>query len=150
MSADRNEALVTKMLRAIEARELGGLPALYDPGVSFQWPPGLPYGGNHQGKAVETALSTFQTIWEPLQLTPELRRMDAEVVGTGGDGRVIVRYWWRGGSPRAGKHEAETLAEYVVRDDLLLCAQMFHFDLLGVLAFPRRAGVDGVAIPVAC
>lgn len=147
MSDARSTAVVMTMLRAIEERELDRLPELYDPDLTLHWPPGLPYGGRHAGTAALAAAEAFRAVWDPLQPTPALRRMNPQVVGTGPEGRVAVRYLWRGEAPGAGRHEAETLAEYVLRDGRLARAQMFHFDLLGLLAFLRRAGVGGVAAP---
>ena len=82
MSDARNAEVVLTVLRAIEERDLERLPDLYHPDIAFHWPPGLPYGGTHAGPAVAAMSDLFRATWEPLQPTPELRRMDPEVAGT--------------------------------------------------------------------
>lgn len=148
MTETREAEVVLAMLHAIAERQVDRLPQFYHPEISFHWPPGLPYGGTYAGATVAAMSQLFRSIWQPLQPTPELRRMDPAVVATGPGGCVVVRYLWRGEAPGVGRHEAETLAEYVVREGRVVRAQMFHFDLMGLLAFLQDARVDRTA-PVA-
>jgi ketosteroid isomerase-like protein len=83
----------------------------------------------------------FAQIWFPLQPDAETRRMDPRVLATGNDGRVIVNYLWRGLHPRGRRFETETLADYQVRDGRLARAQMFYFDLAGMITFLEEAEV---------
>ena len=140
-----NADIVMAMLRSIEDGDRDRLFALYHPAIIFHWPPDLPYGGTLHGAAVEEMTALFCAVWEPLQPTRGLRRMDPRIVATGGNGHVVARYRWQGEAPGAGHHAAETLAEYVVRDGRVARAQMFHFDLIGLLAFLDRVGATWTA-----
>jgi ketosteroid isomerase-like protein len=146
MTEPRGADVVIAMLTAIEKRQLDRIPAFYHPLISFHWPPGLPYGGTFSGQEIAGMTALFRTVWEPLQRTEELRRIDAEIVATGDAGQVVARYRWKGESERAGRFEAETLAEYVVRDGRVARAQMFHFDMPGLLAFLHRTGAYPAAV----
>jgi hypothetical protein len=139
MTEPRGADVVMTMLTAIEKRQVDRIPTFYHPLISFHWPPGLPYGGTFSGQEIAGMTALFRTVWEPLQRTQELRRMDARIVAAGDAGEVVARYLWKGKSERAGRFEAETLAEYVVRDRRVVRAQMFHFDMPGLLAFLHRA-----------
>jgi ketosteroid isomerase-like protein len=124
--------IVTRVLTAVEQRQTDSLRALYHPQIEFHWPPGLPYGGSFVGAAVAD-------IWDPLQPTEERRRMDFRIVATGQDGRVCVNYLWKGVDALNRRFETLTLAEYQVRDGLFARAQMYYFDLLGLVAFIEQA-----------
>lgn len=70
--------------------------------------------------------------------------MNPRVVATSDDGHVIVHYIWKGLDSKGRRFETETLADYQVRDGLLARAQMFYYDLPGMIAFLDRARADGV------
>jgi ketosteroid isomerase-like protein len=141
MTPQENAQVVTQVLRAIEDRRLERLGKLYHPEIEFHWQPGLPYGGSFSGPEVATMSEAFAQTWFPLQPDAETRRMDPRVLATGKDGRVIVNYLWRGLDPRGRRFETETLADYQVRDGRLARAQMFYFDLEGMITFLEEAGV---------
>ena len=141
MNTDENAAVMLEILRVIEHRELDRLPDLFHPELEFHWPPGLPYSGEFRGPSLGQMNELFAATWMPLQPTPETRRMDPRVVATGEDGRVVVHYVWRGQAADGQRFETETLADYKVRDGRLVRAQMFYYDLPGMIAFLREAGM---------
>ena len=141
MTASENARVVMEVLRTIEGRQLERLRELYHPEIEFHWQPGLPYGGSFSGPAVKGMSEVFAKTWFPLQPSEDLRRMYPRVLATGDDGRVIVNYVWRGIDPKGRRFETETLADYQVRDGRLGRAQMFYFDLIGMIAFLDQAGV---------
>ena len=71
--------------------------------------------------------------------------MDSRVLATGPDGHVIVNYVWKGLSPDGVAFETETLADYQVDDDRLRRAQMFYYDLSGLIGFLKHCGVIAAA-----
>lgn len=131
--------IVTQVLTAVEQRQADRLAAIYHPQVEFQWPPGLPYSGTFVGAQVAPMQRRFHEVWSALQPTEETRRMDFKVIATGDDGRVVVRYLWKGIDARGGRFETLTLADYQVRDGLFARAQMYYYDLPGVIAFLAQA-----------
>ena len=143
--ATTNEMVVLDAIRAVEERDRAWLAALYHPDVTFGWPAGLPYGGWHRGIEVIAMSERFASIWDRLQPTEAERRMDPRLVASDGD-TVVVEYQWRGRDPEGCRFETPTLARYEVRDGLLARAQMYHFDMPGLLAFLSQAGEgDGPA-----
>jgi ketosteroid isomerase-like protein len=139
-----NASIVLEVLRAIEERHLDRLPALFHPEIEFHWPPGLPYSGDFKGPTVALMNERFAATWMPLQPTAETRQMNPRVLGTHADGRVIVHYLWKGLDAHGRRFATETLADYQVRDGRLARAQMFYYDLPGMIAFLGRARVGGV------
>jgi ketosteroid isomerase-like protein len=139
MSAQDNARFVLDMLRMIEERQLEGLPALYHPQIEFHWPPGLPYSGDFSEPAVGAMSERFAATWMPLQPSAETRRMNPRVVAAGDDGHVVVNYMWRGLDAEGRYFETETLADYQVRAGRLARAQMFYYDLPGMIAFLQKA-----------
>jgi uncharacterized protein len=144
VSRQESASFVLDMLHMIEERQLERLPDLYHSEIEFHWPPGLPYSGDFSGPAVAKMSERFAATWMPLQPTEETRRMDPRVVAAGDDGRVVVNYMWRGRDAEGRHFQTETLADYQVRDGRLARAQMFYYDLPGMIAFLERARVAGV------
>lgn len=138
MQETENEQVVMDVLVAIEQRELERLAQLYHPEVWFEWPPGLPYSGRFQGASVGEMSALFASVWEELQPTDGERRLDAYVVASHMS-TVVVHYTWKGVSRAGQRFETEILARYEVRDGLFAGAQMFHFDLQGLIAFLEAA-----------
>ena len=66
--------------------------------------------------------------------------MNSRVLATSSQGRVIVNYVWKGLSPDGVAFETETLADYQVEDGRLRRAQMFYYDLPGLIEFLKRCG----------
>jgi ketosteroid isomerase-like protein len=145
MSPQENADFVLQMLQLLEGRELDRLGELYHPEIEFHWPPGLPYSGHFVGAAVAQMSERFAATWLPLQPTRETRRMDPRVVATGDDSRVVINYMWRGLDSQGRRFETETLAEYQVRDGRLARAQMFYYDLAGMIAFLDNARAAGAS-----
>jgi ketosteroid isomerase-like protein len=139
MGAQKNANVVLQILHAIEERQLDRLSTLFHPEIEFHWPPGLPYSGDFKGPAVAEMNERFAATWMPLQPTEETRRMNPRVVATNDDGRVIIRYVWKGLDSNGRRFATETLADYQVRDGQLARAQMFYYDLPGMIAFLDRA-----------
>jgi len=133
-----NERVVMDVLVAIERRELEHLAQLYHPEVWFEWPPGLPYSGRFQGASVGEMSARVALVWEELQPTDGERRLDAYVVASHLS-TVVVHYTLKGVSRAGQRFETEILARYEVRDGLFAGAQMFHFDLQGLIAFLEAA-----------
>jgi ketosteroid isomerase-like protein len=131
-------------LHAIEERRNDRIAELYHPQIEFHWPPGLPYSGDFKGAAVAEMNERFAATWMPLQSTEETRRMNPRVVATNDDGRVIVHYIWKGLDAAGRRFATETLADYQVRDGRLARAQMFYYDLAGMIAFLDGARAGGV------
>ena len=139
-----NASTVLEVLRVIEERQLDRLPALFHPEIEFHWPPGLPYSGDFKGPTVAQMNERFAATWMPLQPTEETRQMNPRVLATHAAGRVIVHYIWKGLDAQGRRFATETLADYQVRDGQLARAQMFYYDLPGMIAFLGRARVGGV------
>ena len=139
MLDSRASDVVLEVLRAIEERCQDRVAELYHPEIEFHWPPGLPYSGVYQGESVATMRERFASTWLPLQPDEETRRMHGRVVATGDDGRVVANYVWKGKDATGRRFETETLADYLVRDGRLARAQMFYYDLPGLIAFLDRA-----------
>ena len=133
------EEIVTQVLIAVEQRQGDRLAAFYHPEIEFHWPPGLPYSGNFVGAEVAQMQRGFAEVWFPLQPTDESRRMDFEVIATGNDGRVVATYVWKGIDRQGGRFQTLTLADYQVRDGLFARAQMFYYDLTGLITFLKQA-----------
>jgi SnoaL-like domain len=138
------EETVLAAINAVEARDLNRLAALYDPGIAFDWQPGLPYSGHYQGGHIATMTERFASVWEPLQPTEEERRMDPSVLATAGD-TVVAQYVTRGVDAAGRRFETPVLARYRARGGLLVDAQMYYWDLIGLQEFIRSAGVAGSA-----
>ena len=136
--ATTSEAVVLDAIRAVERRDRATLMALYHPDVTFGWPAGLPYGGWHHGRDVMAMSEQFAQVWDPLQPTEAERQMDPRVVASVKD-TVVVEYQWRGCDAGGRRFETPTLARYEVRDGLLAVAQMYHFDMPGLLEFLSQA-----------
>jgi hypothetical protein len=132
---DGNANLMMEMLRLIEQRQLDRLSEFYHPEIEFHWPPGLPYCGDFKGPAVMDMSKRFAATWIPLQPTEETRRINPRVLAVGENGHVIVNYVWRGEDAKGERLETEVLADYQVREGRLVRAQMFYYDLPGVIAF---------------
>jgi ketosteroid isomerase-like protein len=131
-----NETLMLELFAAIESRDFERVLQIYDPGVEFYWPPGLPYGASgRSGKADEV---TWQSIWLPLQPEPSDRRMDPRVIGSRGD-EVAILYHQRGRDSKGNVIDDEVIGLYEVVHGKLRRAQMFHFDEPSVVAFLQRA-----------
>ena len=144
MSSQKNADVVMRILHAIEERQLDRLPALFHPEIEFHWPPGLPYSGDFKGRGVAEMNERFADTWIPLQPTEETRRMNPRVVATSDDGHVIVHYIWKGLDTEGRRFESETLADYQVHDGQLARAQMFYYDLPGMISFLDGARVGGI------
>ena len=129
---------VLRAISAVEDRRPEELQALYHPDVEFHWQPGLPYAGDHSGPAIATMGQKFAETWNPLQPDPDTRRMNAQIVAAT-DGHVVVSYMWRGKDQQGRRFETETLAHYQVKEGKLRYAQMFYYDLPGLLGFLDQA-----------
>jgi uncharacterized protein len=138
MSARSNTDVVLDLLDAVEKRDMARLAGLYHREIEFHWPPGLPYAGVHRGEDVVRMSEQFSSIWLPLQPTDAERRLDAEIVAAEGE-HVVAKHTWKG-CDRAGRWFCtETLAHYQLRDGKLVRAQMYHFDLKGLIDFLAAA-----------
>jgi ketosteroid isomerase-like protein len=135
-----NEEIVLDVIHAVENRDRTMLDRLYHTDIEFRWPPALPYGGTHSGAAVARMSAQFAQIWFPLQPTESERRMDPQIIAADGD-NVVVRYTWKGCDTTGKRFETPTLAHYRVRDGRLVRAQMYYYDLTGLLDFLRDAKV---------
>ena len=135
MKGQSAAARMLEILHDIEERRIDRVLQSYHPEIEFHWPPGLPYSGVYKSSDMEEMNRRFGATWLPLQPDEETRRMNARVVATDDNGRVIVKYLWKGLAANGRRFQTETLAEYQVRDDRLLRAQMFYFDLTGMISF---------------
>jgi hypothetical protein len=143
MSEQQSAELMMEILHLVEQAQAERVAGYYHPDIEFHWPPGLPYSGDFKGGDVAIMNERFVRTWMPLRPTEEIRRMDARVVATGQDGRVIVHYMWRCMDGAGHRFETETLADYQLRDGRLWRAQMFYYDLRGLIAFLDTAEVSG-------
>jgi len=66
--------------------------------------------------------------------------MRPRILAMGENGRVVVNYLCKGLDTKGRRFETEVLADYQVRDGRLARAQMFYYDLPGMIAFLRGAG----------
>jgi ketosteroid isomerase-like protein len=142
--ASSAEETVLAAIQSVEARDLDRLAALYDPGIAFDWPPGLPYSGHYEGTSIATMSERFASVWQPLQQTEEERRMEPTVVATAGD-TVVVQYVTRGADSVGRRFETPVLARYRARDGRLVEAQMYYWDLIGLHDFISAAGLEDSA-----
>lgn len=133
-----NGRLVLDVITALEERRLDDLRTKYHPQISFHWPPGFSYSGDHRGADVAAMSERFAEVWAPLQPDDDTRRMDARVVAEDGD-VVVVDYTWRARDKNGNTLETPVLAKYEVRDGKLADARMFYYDLPRVLAFVEHA-----------
>jgi uncharacterized protein len=131
--------IVTQVLTAVEQRRGDRLAALYHPQIEFHWPPGLPYSGSFVGAQVAQMQRRFHQVWSELQPTEETRRMNFQVIATGDHGRVVANYLWKGIDRQGRGFETSTLADYQVRDGLFARAQMYYYDLPGLINFLNQA-----------
>lgn len=138
--------VVLDVLDAVEKRDAVRLAQLYHPDVEFHWPPGLPYSGVHRGAAVSDMNLRFAQVWLPLQPTMNERRMEPRLVAAQG-ADVVVRYAWKGRDAAGNLFETPTLAHYQVRDQKLVRAQMYHYDLVGLARFVATSEPDAKASP---
>lgn len=137
-----SEDVVLAVLRAVETRDIERLPTMYHPEIEFRWQPALPWGGVYKGFGEVGPMSeAFAAIWGPLQPTDRERRMDPRIVASDGPD-VVVNYCWRARDAEGRAFETETLAHYRVREGKLAGAQMFYYDLAGLLDFLAGATPD--------
>ena len=132
MSTNEEVALAT--IRAVEQRDLETLHALYDPEVTFHWQPGLPYSGDFSGPDMAGMTAMFSAVWGPLQPDEETRRMDPRVLASNDD-LVVIEYTWRARRPDGASFETPTLAKYRIANGRLIEAQMYYYDLPGLIEF---------------
>ena len=144
MRASSAEETVLAAIRSVEARDLDGLAMLYDPDISFDWPPGLPYSGHYEGTHIAAMSERFASVWQPLQRTEAEREMEPIVVATAGD-TVVVQYVTRGTDAAGRRFETPVLARYRAPDGRLVEAQMYYWDLIGLQEFIKSAGVASSA-----
>jgi ketosteroid isomerase-like protein len=130
--------VVLDVLDAVEKRDAPRLAQLYHPDIEFHWPPGLPYSGVHRGVAVSQMSLRFAQGWLPLQPTTTERRMEPSVIAAQGPD-VVVRYSWKGLDASGNAFATPTMAHYQVRHDRLARAQMYHYDLVGLVDFVAAA-----------
>lgn len=142
MRATSPEETVLTAIKSVESRDLDRLAALYDPRITFDWPPGLPYSGHYEGGHIATMTELFASVWQPLQQTEQERRMEPTVVATAGD-TVVVQYVTRGADAAGRRFDTPVLARYRARDGRLVEAQMYYWDLIGLQEFIKSAGVAG-------
>jgi ketosteroid isomerase-like protein len=134
--------VVLAALAAVEERDGDSLASLCHPGVSFHWPPSLPYGGVATGRRAARSDLGWSSYWTPLQPTPEERRLDPRVVAA--TDREVVVLWHQRGLAQSGERiDCEVLGLYNVTRGLLARAQMFHFDPLSVQQFLETNTVRG-------
>jgi ketosteroid isomerase-like protein len=138
--SERNDEVVMAVLTAIEQRNLTALPGLYHSQIEFSWPPSLPYSGTFRGAELGEMNAKFASVWAVLQPTERERALNARVIASTGED-VVVNYCWRALDPTGRRFETETLGHYKVRDGKLARAQMFYFDLPGMVAFLKAAAV---------
>jgi ketosteroid isomerase-like protein len=140
MSIRTNQQVALDVITAVENRDRKSLGNLYHRDIEFHWPPALPYGGSHRGADVINMATRFAETWDALQPTESERRMDPEIVAAN-DEDVVVRYTWKARDGANRTFETETLACYKIRDGKLARAQMYYYDLTGLLEFLRDASV---------
>ena len=138
MNTRRDADVVIEVFQAIERRELELLPDLYHPDIEFRWPPGLPHSGDFKGDAVRAASERFEATWMPLQPTEETRQMN---VASGHEFRWTRHCPLHVESPgcQGSQIETDTMGDYQVRDGRLVRAQMFYYDLPGMISFLEQA-----------
>jgi len=141
MAMTKSEEIVLATIKAVEERDFSALEQLYHPEIEFFWPPGLPYSGRFKASEVPDMTMRLAAVWEALQPTDAEKRMDPVVVASSGD-TVVVEYTWRAVDAAGRRFETSTLARYDVRDGRLARAQMYYFDLFGMMAFLTDAGVE--------
>jgi hypothetical protein len=136
-----NEDLVLDLFKAIEVRDLDRVLEIYDPEIEFHWPPALPYGGSSRGSSTDAGEPSWQSVWLPLQREPSDQCMDPRVIASNSE-EVVVLYHQRGRDSYGNVIDGEVLGLYKVVHGHLRRAQMFYFDVEGLLEFLRQAQVQ--------
>jgi ketosteroid isomerase-like protein len=126
--------VVLAAFAAVEERDGDALASLCHPGVSFHWPPSLPYGGVTTGRRAARSDLGWSSCWTPLQPTPDERRLEPRVVAAT-DRQVVVLWHQRGLAQSGARIDSEVLGLYDVTRGLLARAKMFYFDPLSVQQF---------------
>ncbi len=130
MNAGENTEVMLGIFSAIEQRDFQHLLDLCQPDVEFLWPPSLPYAGGERGAWAQT--------WMPLQPTETEQRMDPRVVAATGD-EVVILWRQRGLTPAGDRFDGPVLGLYQLREGKLARAQMFYFDIAGLVDFLTKA-----------
>lgn len=129
-----NEKVALATIQAVERRDMDRLRKLYHPEVTFHWQPGLPYSGKFSGPGIAEMTEIFSRVWGPLQQNDDYRRMDARVLASKGD-LVVIEYTWRAVRGDGATFQTDIVAKYRIKDGRLIEAQMFYYDLCGVIEF---------------
>ncbi len=145
MNEHTSVEVVLAAFAAVEERDGDSLASLCHPGVSFHWPPSLPYGGVRTGRRAARSDLGWSSCWTPLQPTPEERRLKPRVVAAT-DREVVVLWHQRGLAQSGERFDSEVLGLYNVTRGLLARAKMFYFDPLGVQQFLQTNTVRGPKI----
>ena len=134
VSVNDSVSIVLEAFRAVEQRDERRLRELCHPEVAFYWPPSLPFGASHAGLG-----EGWSEVWDRVQPTDALRRMDPRVVAAT-DREVVVLWRQRGLRPDGTSYDGEVLGLYEVRDGRFARAQMFYFDAIAVARFLAASG----------
>jgi ketosteroid isomerase-like protein len=135
--------LVLAVIAAVERRDAVALFSLYHEDIEFHDAPSLPYGGLTRGKKAVAAhmysATGWLSTWDKLQPAQLQRNMDPRVLGDK-NGEVVVAFRQRGISLKGTGFDEPALGLYLVRQNKLLRAQMFHFDTVALTRFLAHGG----------
>jgi uncharacterized protein len=133
MSAENVET-VCRLFEAVEARDLAGTLAKYDPDIVIREASFLPYGGTYHGhEGAQRHARGFVSAWDKSQQGKE-KRLDP-VYLDGGD-RIVVLYRLKGLAAESGrKINVPVVGTYRVRNGKVVEAQMFYSDTAEITQF---------------
>jgi uncharacterized protein len=129
-----NVETVRRLFEAVEARDLAGTLAVYDPAIVIREGSFLPYGGTHHGHEGATQHARgFLSAWGKSQLGDE-KRLDAVFLDAGD--RVVVLFRLRGLAAESGRRiDVPVLGTYRVRGGKVVESQMFYSDTTEITDF---------------
>jgi ketosteroid isomerase-like protein len=133
MTGADNVAVVRRLFRAVEERDIEPMFEIYDPEVVIREAPTLPYGGEYRGHegVVAHGLGYLET-WEPFQTDAD-RHLDAEFFGSGD--LVFVRWRQKAHAGDGIPLDLPVVSVYRLRGGRIVESAMHHLDTAALLGF---------------
>jgi hypothetical protein len=129
-----NVETTRRLFRAVEARDVAGVLAAYDPEIVIRDAASLPYGGIYHGlEGAKQHIEGAAQTWNSLKSADE-RKMDAVFLDAGE--YVVVLWRLKGLEASSGKKlDLPTVSVYKMRDSKIVESQMFYSDTAAIVQF---------------
>ena len=129
-----NVETTRRLFKAVEARDVAGVLAAYDPEIVIRDAASLPYGGIYHGlEGAKQHIEGAAQTWNPLKSADE-RKMDAIFLDAGE--YVVVLWRLKGLEANSGrKLDLPTVSVYKMRDSKIVESQMFYSDTAAIVQF---------------